>query len=357
MQSRNRSTGGTGSVHERNGEPAVRRTAVSARTNARRPTNGLRRFILQWSSSGTPLWRTRPDRGPINSLPGVSRQMRLPHSDLEPVARRLGTPTSGRHREPQASGQRIAQTTGWHPRPGTPTSGRHREPQASRRHNPTQPHGPDINSLVPANLPSSMQRREALRATFLLIAAPTVTRAARDGREVIVSGRAVCLKGGEPGPVADCSFGDEFGIQTPDGTIHRLDPTDLRVEILTDERVNRHPIEGCALAGGRARQDHPALHDPGRQDDRALLLLLHLQHHLAPPGTLLVLPGGLRVPGAPRAPFHGLAARCLGGEFRRPSANRVAPAQSGEPREVPVVRMQFRLVLDGKCRQVRVHHQ
>ncbi|MDE2882746.1 MAG: hypothetical protein OXP70_12875, partial [Acidobacteriota bacterium] len=88
-----------------------------------------------------------------------------------------------------------------------------------------------------------MQRRDALRATLLLIAAPAVTRAARDGREVIVAGRAVCLRDGEPGPVADCSFGEQFGIETPDGTIHRLDPTDLRVEILTDERVSRHPLE------------------------------------------------------------------------------------------------------------------
>lgn len=88
-----------------------------------------------------------------------------------------------------------------------------------------------------------MQRREALRATLFLLAAPAVTKAARDGREVIVSGRAVCLRDGEPGPVHDCSFGEEFGIEASDGTIHRLDPTDLRVEILTDERVNRHPLE------------------------------------------------------------------------------------------------------------------
>ena len=88
-----------------------------------------------------------------------------------------------------------------------------------------------------------MQRREALRATLLLIAAPAVTRAGRDGREVIVSGRAVCLKDGEPGPAADCSFGEQFGIEAPDGTIHPLDPTDLRVEILTDERISRHPLE------------------------------------------------------------------------------------------------------------------
>ena len=88
-----------------------------------------------------------------------------------------------------------------------------------------------------------MQRRDALRATLLLIVAPAVGKAAQEGREVIVSGRAVCLKDGEPGPVADCSFGEEFGIESPDGTIHRLDPTDLRVEILTDERVNMHPLE------------------------------------------------------------------------------------------------------------------
>ena len=88
-----------------------------------------------------------------------------------------------------------------------------------------------------------MQRRDALRATLVLIAAPAVTRAARNGREVIVSGRAVCLKDDQPGPVADCTFGEQLGIESPDGTVHRLDPTDLRVEILTDERVNRHPLE------------------------------------------------------------------------------------------------------------------
>ena len=88
-----------------------------------------------------------------------------------------------------------------------------------------------------------MQRRDALRATVLLIAGPALARAAREGREVIVSGRAVCLKNGQPGPVTECSFGEEFGIESPDGTIHPLDPTDLRVEILTDERVNMHPLE------------------------------------------------------------------------------------------------------------------
>ena len=73
-----------------------------------------------------------------------------------------------------------------------------------------------------------MHRRDALRATLLLMAAPAVTRAAWNGREIIVSGRAVCLKDGEPGPAADCSFGEQLGIESPDGTIHRLDPTDLR---------------------------------------------------------------------------------------------------------------------------------
>lgn len=88
-----------------------------------------------------------------------------------------------------------------------------------------------------------MQRREALRATLFLFAAPAVTAAAWNGREIIVSGRAVCLHHGEPGPAADCSFGEQLGIESPDGTIHRLDPTDLRGEILTDERVSRHPLE------------------------------------------------------------------------------------------------------------------
>ena len=61
MQSRNRSTGGTGSVHERSGEPAVRRTAVPARTDARRPTDGLRRVIPQVSSPGAPFGKAPPN--------------------------------------------------------------------------------------------------------------------------------------------------------------------------------------------------------------------------------------------------------------------------------------------------------
>ena len=88
-----------------------------------------------------------------------------------------------------------------------------------------------------------MQRRDALRGALLILATPVVARAAREGREIVVTGRAVCLKDGKPGPVTDCSFGDEFGIELSDGSIQRLDPTDLRVEILTDERVHRHPLE------------------------------------------------------------------------------------------------------------------
>ncbi len=88
-----------------------------------------------------------------------------------------------------------------------------------------------------------MRRREALGAALFLVAGPALAGAAQEGREVIVSGHAVCLQNGQPSPVDECSFGDEFGIESADGTIHRLDPTDLRVEILTDERVNMHSLE------------------------------------------------------------------------------------------------------------------
>ncbi len=61
--------------------------------------------------------------------------------------------------------------------------------------------------------------------------------------EVTVAGRAVCLREGQPVPVEGCSFGEAFGIEAADGTVHPLDPSDPRVEILTDPRVNRHPLE------------------------------------------------------------------------------------------------------------------
>lgn len=64
-----------------------------------------------------------------------------------------------------------------------------------------------------------------------------------DHKEFRVIGRAVCLKDKAPGPVTDCAFGDPFGIEAEDGALHRLDSTDLRVEILTDERVNQHLLE------------------------------------------------------------------------------------------------------------------
>lgn len=64
-----------------------------------------------------------------------------------------------------------------------------------------------------------------------------------DTIETVVTGRAVCLKDGSPGPIGDCAFGDPFAIESEDGTVHRLDPADIRVEILTDERVNRHLLE------------------------------------------------------------------------------------------------------------------
>ncbi len=53
----------------------------------------------------------------------------------------------------------------------------------------------------------------------------------------------MCLKDGVPGPVDGCAYGDPFAIEADDGVIHPLDPADLRVEILTDERVTRHPLE------------------------------------------------------------------------------------------------------------------
>ena len=61
-------------------------------------------------------------------------------------------------------------------------------------------------------------------------------------RETIVEGRAVCLRNGVAAPPTECSFGKAFGIESPDGAIHRLNPADPRVEILTDERVSAHPL-------------------------------------------------------------------------------------------------------------------
>ena len=66
---------------------------------------------------------------------------------------------------------------------------------------------------------------------------------AAEGREIEVFGEAVCLVNGEPGPPGGCAAGDPFGIRSPDGTIHRLDPADPRGEILTDARVHVHPLE------------------------------------------------------------------------------------------------------------------
>ena len=95
----------------------------------------------------------------------------------------------------------------------------------------------------PASLPRRCRdaRRSGRRSSWS--PDPRWRKPPRKAREVVVSGRAVCLNSGAPGPVEECSFGDEFGIESGDGTIHPLDPTDLRVEILTDERVNAHPLE------------------------------------------------------------------------------------------------------------------
>lgn len=102
-------------------------------------------------------------------------------------------------------------------------------------------------------LPPSFDRRRALRAlagllpvaAFRAIAPGPAAGARRretPDRETLVEGRAVCLRAGVPAPPAECSFGEAFGIEAPDGTIHRLNPADPRVEILTDERVSAHPL-------------------------------------------------------------------------------------------------------------------
>ena len=86
----------------------------------------------------------------------------------------------------------------------------------------------------------TMRRRELLLALGALWAGRA---GAAEGREIEVFGEAVCLVNGEPGPPGACAAGDPFGIRSPDGTIHRLDPADPRVEILTDARVHVHPLE------------------------------------------------------------------------------------------------------------------
>ncbi len=58
-----------------------------------------------------------------------------------------------------------------------------------------------------------------------------------------MTGRAVCLEGDAVREPGACGPGDAFAIQSGDGALHRLDPEDIRVEILTDERVHRHPLE------------------------------------------------------------------------------------------------------------------
>ncbi len=88
-----------------------------------------------------------------------------------------------------------------------------------------------------------MRRREAAGSLLILAAGSAVPARAAEGREVVVTGVAVCLGAEEPRPAGQCGLGEPFGIESPDGTIHRLDPTDLRAEILTDARVNVHPLE------------------------------------------------------------------------------------------------------------------
>ena len=88
-----------------------------------------------------------------------------------------------------------------------------------------------------------MRRREATGSLLILVAGSAVPSRAAEGREVVVTGVAVCLSGEEPRPADQCGVGEPFGIESPDGTIHRLDPTDMRAEILTDARVNVHPLE------------------------------------------------------------------------------------------------------------------
>lgn len=76
-----------------------------------------------------------------------------------------------------------------------------------------------------------------------LLAGSATRLSAADGREVVVTGRAVCLEDGAAAPIGGCSFGERFAIESEDGALHRLDPQDPRVEILTDARVNIHPLE------------------------------------------------------------------------------------------------------------------
>lgn len=101
----------------------------------------------------------------------------------------------------------------------------------------------------------SFDRRRALAAllglftgaAFRTAAPPTAAGARREDpdRETLVEGRAVCLRDSGTAPPTECSFGEAFGIEAADGTIHRLNPADPRVEILTDERVSAHPLRAA----------------------------------------------------------------------------------------------------------------
>ncbi len=81
------------------------------------------------------------------------------------------------------------------------------------------------------------------RAILLLLGGGATAFAGPRGREVLVTGRAVCVESGEPAPPETCSFGEAFAIRSGDGSLHLLDPADPRVEILTDARVHAHPLE------------------------------------------------------------------------------------------------------------------
>ena len=97
----------------------------------------------------------------------------------------------------------------------------------------------------PAAPAERVSRREALFGLTAIAVAPVVARAREAEAELEVEGRAVCLRDGEPASPDGCSFGDPFAIQAADGTLHRLDPADPRVEILTDERVTAHPVRAA----------------------------------------------------------------------------------------------------------------
>ncbi len=80
-------------------------------------------------------------------------------------------------------------------------------------------------------------------AGFVGITLLAVAPGASERVETTVEGRAVCLAGDVVLKPGECGLGGSFAILAEDGTLHHLDPQDIRVEILTDERVHRHPLE------------------------------------------------------------------------------------------------------------------